>query len=147
MIGKVIFKGIYFNEFVDDNNELLSFPVSFTMKVSFQGNSFQGTRIDDETKSVINEPVRVKGFLEGDFISFTIDYPCNYYIDPDTGQTILLEDEPHPGVVYEGFFDKTIQTYKGEYQVVIEELRKGVFQDDFDVEAIVGNWEMEKINN
>lgn len=142
---RTVFEGTFFNEYIDDQGYLFSVPVSFTMNVQFDGTRFKGTRIDDETKDFISDPIYISGFIQENLISFTVKYPYNYYIDSNTGQTILLKDEPHPGVTYIGDFDDALGHYTGEYRVLVDEEQTGLFQDSYVEGEIIGTWEMIEI--
>lgn len=139
------FKGFFYYEFFDDDDCISVRPVSFEMSLVFVGNNFKGVRTDDETENLIKSPIKIIGFIEDDFISFLVDYPCNYYVDLDSGQTVLLENEKHPGVLYNGYYNKVNQRFEGNYEVQFNSKKEGVFQTDFLIDVITGDWEMEEI--
>ena len=115
------------------------------MQLVFDKNSFEGTRIDAETKDHITEPITVKGFVTGEFINYTVQYPYAYFIDDETGEIVLEKDTPHPGVTYTGEYDSASKAYFGEWTVIFAEERIGLFQDDTIEESWSGKWQMWRV--
>lgn len=111
--------------------------VSFQIDILIDNNSFSGTAHDEESKEHFDEPVKVKGFFEKDFISFIMTYPYIYYRDEDD-KIIVDKSVPNHNVNYYGEFDETTKSYNGEWEItyVIEQLIDGDIEEVFS-----GSWE------
>ena len=80
--------------------------VDFTMNLIFNGDSFHGTSEDSESKYFFDKPTQVKGFVDGNKISFVLNYPYAYFKDYD-GQIFVDKNSKHPEIHYFGIFDET----------------------------------------
>ncbi len=114
------------------------------MEVEMDKGSFTGFRVDDESKDLFTDLVKVKGFIEDDFISFVVEYPYDYYVDLETGEAFVYSDVKHPGVNYEGTRDKQTGIYNGEWQILVSEEPDRANPGDYIDEFVSGTWEMRR---
>lgn len=138
-------EGVFSYELQDDFGDSVEYEVPFIMKLQFENNAFEGTRIDAETKDHIPEPIKVKGFVDEAFISYTVAYPYAYFFDEETGKIFVEKDIPHPGVTYSGNYDSTKKAYFGEWTVISDEEKVGLFLDDAIEESWSGFWQMKRV--
>lgn len=131
----------YFSE--DQNGELIEDRIPFEMK--FDNGSFEGTRVDEESKGLFKEPITVKGFTDGKLISFIVQYPHDYYFDENLNKLVLDYNKDYPGCEYTGEYDEIESNYFGEWRLELKEKRTGLFQNDYLVESYSGYWEMKRI--
>ncbi len=143
-INRRIWKGSFSYEVINPDEIVVVVTVPFTMEVEMEKNSFVGFRVDDESKDLFDEPVKVKGFIENDFISFIIQYPHDYYMDYETGEAFVEKDMKHPGVTYEGSFDHQTNSYKGEWIILVAEELDPNNPGDYIEQLLTGTWEMRR---
>ncbi|HYG15944.1 MAG TPA: hypothetical protein VEC12_09345 [Bacteroidia bacterium] len=76
----------------------------------------EGTSQDTEGEGVVGEPATVKGFIEGDMISFVKTYPCKYFYDEDGNLIKDAEAGPHE-VTYVGYFNSGTLSFTGNWEI------------------------------
>ncbi|PIA77698.1 hypothetical protein BFR04_09690 [Gaetbulibacter sp. 4G1] len=134
-----IWKGFFSYE--DEYSSLASFrEVEFEINIFVNNHSFEGTAHDEESKKYFDEPVKVKGVFENNFISFVMKYPYTYFLN-ENDEIVVDKQVSHPDVNYYGEFDMHSKTYKGQWEItyIVEQFIDG------DVEEIYsGNWELKK---
>ena len=113
--------------------------VLFKMDLIFNGNSFTGTSTDTESKNIFKEPIKVKGFIDNDKISFVINYPYNYYKDED-GKIMIDKNLRHPDIEYLGFYDQNEKKYSGTWQMINYEEK--ISEDEYLEEVANGEFEI-----
>ena len=144
-LNTTFWKGHFFYHLYNETDEMQKLEIPFLMQLKYNNGTIEGTRVDDETKNLIKEPIIVHGFLEKDFISFVVKYPYNYFIDEESNEVVFEKEFEHPDIHYQGEFDKKSNCYKGEWNMTIEEFRDGNFQNDFITRSLNGSWEMKKL--
>jgi predicted HicB family RNase H-like nuclease len=90
---------------------------------------FEGKCVDIEGRGVDFEKSTVKGFIDGDVISFTKEYPAQH-------------PQQHPQqLVYSGQFNNRIASFGGQWEIWLNERPhdKGLI-----VDIRTGTWEMRK---
>lgn len=137
-----LWKGYFSYLLEDQNGKLFEDRTSYVMKLDFNNGSFTGTTVDEETKELFTDPITVKGFIEGKFINFIVQYPHNYYFDEESNQYIIEYEEDYPGCEYTGEYDEVDCKYFGEWRIIIEENKTGLFQDTYTEQSYTGYWEM-----
>lgn len=136
-----IYKGAWFyREGTFNNEEIIQIP--FRMNVKIYEGIFKGTSEDEETKDIFDEPVKVRGFIEGNHISFIKTYPKNYELLEDGTPKVIKNSGPHE-VTYDGSWDPKTQNWKGEWEVLLGEEKVG---DAYDMEFYMGDWELKKLS-
>lgn len=140
-----IWKGFfsYFSE--EEDGELIEERISFEMKLKYSNGTFEGTTVDEETKGLFKEPITVKGFAEGKFINFVVQYPHNYYYDEKSNQLKVDYNDDYPGCEYTGEYDEIESKFFGEWKLEVKKRKTGLFQNDFIVKSYTGYWEMKRI--
>lgn len=139
---EILFKGFYTYE--DANFISGERLVAFRMRVTDHQGSFSGYAQDDETSAFFGEgEIRVKGFVENDFISFVKTYPQAY----QTNTFNNYEAEPIPGskphnVEYFGNWVPEEMRFIGKYQVVSDPVVCFGTCGPDRVDFYEGNWEM-----
>ncbi len=146
-INREVWVGSFWYEFENGYGELEEVEVSWTLTIDVKDGSFSGTRIDEETKDLFDNPVKVNGFKEDDEISFVVYYPYNYYSDEASGDLIAQPDVPHPGAKYHGTWNSEEKKYEGRWTVDLYEEAIGAFQNYTLVNSIEGDWEMKRLTN
>lgn len=125
------------NEFTD---QVVLPDVTFSLELYDENGSFTGTCIDDEVKDIMKGVITVKGFVDGDIISFTKQYPSFYFTD-ENGQIQVDPSQAHPPIIYSGIYDAECNTYSGEWEMTIatENIQGECFDD-----MIGGSWIISK---
>ena len=114
--------------------------VTFRLFLDETGNGeFAGTSVDIEGIETNFEEAKVRGFLEGNTISFTKEYATYFVIDEAGNKTI--DTFPTPHLSYLGEYNFNTQTFKGDWELVSDERAMG---DGFLVTVSTGTWEMVK---
>lgn len=90
--------------------------IAFKIVINLHNGTFTGTSIDEESKHLFNEPVTVKGFIEKNLMSFTMQYPFLYYIN-EQGELATDREQEHPKIRYTGFFNDTKDEIVGEWEM------------------------------
>lgn len=113
--------------------------VSFEMNLTFNGDSFTGTRIDSETENIIKEPILVKGFVDDGKISFVVNYPYEHYRD-DNGGISIDRTSKHPPIQYLGFYDEDEKKFSGTWEMLVYEEK--ISEDEYLEEVANGEFEV-----
>jgi len=115
--------------------------VEFTMDINISENSFVGISTDSESEKLFDKPATIKGFIEGDKISFIVKYSYSYFKN-ENGQLILDPTSEHPDIHYLGFFDDDKTEVNGNWEMTIYEEKYG---DEYLEEVANGKFNMRKI--
>lgn len=138
----MIWKGFFEYELDKELNE----RVDFTLDLLFEQNSFSGFGVDRESKSLFKEgDVRIKGFIDGDLISFIKVYPYNYFFNEETSRFEIDYSIKNHTVEYLGYFQRETQKYEGTYRAVIDSGMPGT-DGLYEEEFYTGYWEMSRID-
>lgn len=113
--------------------------VPFKMNLTFNGNSFVGTTIDSESENIFTEPIKVKGFIENDKISFIVNYPYFYFKD-ENGQILVDKNLKHPNIEYLGFYDEMEKKFSGTWEMIIYEEK--ITENEYIEEVANGEFEI-----
>jgi hypothetical protein len=119
----------------DAENDFYSFEINATIEKG----SFEGTVFEEEFSGATGNLVAVKGFIDGDFISFVKTYPYCYWKD-EKDEIIIDEKFPGGEVIYSGSFDENTGVWKGEWEIEISAV--SVDEEVDSIEMMVGVWEM-----
>lgn len=90
--------------------------VPFKIAIHLHDGVFTGTSTDEESKSLFNEPITIKGFIEKNLCSFTMQYPHLYYLNKE-GELKTDPNQQHPKIRYTGFFNDTEDEIIGEWEM------------------------------
>jgi hypothetical protein len=122
-------------------SELYGEKVQFRLFIeTFKDGQFTGKAADLEGIGSNFLVAKLSGFIDGDFISFTKEYPHYHTFDEDLN-TIEDKSKPHPVVSYEGHFHSDSQTFKGTWEIQTDIERIG---DRWRVQIDTGKWEIVK---
>lgn len=131
----------YFTYGQEYGDDLVGEKVMFRLFVeNFKNEEFVGTSIDLEGVGAIYENAKVKGFIEGNFISFTKEYPHFYGLD-EAGNNNDDKNKQHPVISYSGKYNKDTEAYSGQWELRMEIKPVG----DYWLEDIcTGTWEIRR---
>lgn len=107
---------------------------------SFEEEQFIGRSIDIEGVGANFGIAHIKGFIEGNQISFTKEYP-NFYAFDISGKFIEEKNKKHPLVNYLGEYNESTQTFSGTWELNIE--IKPIGQEWLE-DTCTGLWEIRK---
>jgi len=137
--NKQIWKGTFtYNEGYDEIDQYI--VVNFKMELVFNANSFVGTSTDSESENLFDQPIKVKGFIDDEKISFTLNYPFNYYKD-ENGIIILNKEIKHPEIHYLGFWEDDKRSISGTWEMTTNEEK---YLDGYLEEFTTGEFEMRR---
>jgi hypothetical protein len=131
--------GNYFQ--IDEDGTESSY--GFKIEIELDDNlSFTGTVWEDEFSEISGKLVSVRGFIDGDHISFVKKYPCKYEFDENL-EVVLDIDKPGHEVIYDGYWNEELENWTGEWYI----------QDDYELFlvnqiktfAYFGSFEMKEI--
>ena len=123
-----------------ENEEIEYF--SFEINAELIDGSFEGTVHEQEFSGLTGDLVHVKGFIEDDFISLVLTYPYAFYID-DEGKPIIDKNEVGHEVIYQGNFDHETGTWRGEWEIEVNQIK--IDEETDEIDAVVGVWEMRRM--
>jgi len=103
-------------------------------------NQFSGKCIDWEGIGADGEFSKVTGFIKGDFISFTKEYP-HYYVMDEWGNSSIEPDLAGHTVVYEGRFEPHLNSFVGTWEINIAIDHIGELTIE---EVLTGTWRMKR---
>jgi hypothetical protein len=86
---------------------------------SFKEGQFAGRSVDLEGIGANHETAQVNGYIEGNFISFTKQYPHFYGLD-EAGNTADDKNKQHPIVAYSGEYNSNTKTFAGQWELRME---------------------------
>lgn len=88
----------------------------FELDLTFSDGSFEGTCTDEALKDILHEPISIRGFTDGNKISFIKSYPVKYYWNR-TGNSYVADKSPGHEVEYYGEYDEKSGNFKGTWQI------------------------------
>jgi hypothetical protein len=120
--------------------ELFNQKVNFMLHLKANGKEFEGTSVDIEGVGANFETATIKGFVEGDLISFVKQYPFDHFFNED-GSVQTDTSKPQPEIHYTGHYHERKKIFIGDWEMVIhsEPYGKGWIE-----ESCTGQWEMGK---
>jgi hypothetical protein len=105
-------------EYDDDMGE----TTFFELEINDDSGTITGICIEEDSKKLFLEPITINGFWNDDLISFVKQYPCLFYKD-EAGNIILDKSKKHPPISYSGQFDKLLNRFEGEFELVMDSIR------------------------
>lgn len=113
--------------------------VQFELEVEFENGTIKGIATDPEFEELSKLPIIVKGFIEGDHISFIKSYPLRYESD-ENGNSFIKKSEKGQDVVYDGYFDPFVDKWTGHWEILMDETKVDV--DLYENFYVGGIWEL-----
>lgn len=136
-------KGDYTQEFKGGDNQTI--VVDFEIELKSEAKGFSGVCYDIEIEEGNREKSSIKGFIDGEIISFVKQYENAIYLDDETEEYILEKNpiEPHPEIHYYGTYNADLKKFEGTWEIEVgEEL---IVPEEYGVELVVGEWWMKKL--
>ena len=120
---------------------VFSYSNDFIDSFSFEGNivlidgSFEGYVSEEEFTEVTNEKVYIKGFIDGDHISFVKTYPFSYYLSDDEIEIVFDSNNKGHDVIYDGYLNIHSNEFEGNWEIKIKEekLHHGKYEINLEV--------------
>jgi hypothetical protein len=112
---------------------------SFELILEYEANQFIGIAVEEEFTSLTNESPTVTGFIDGDTISFTKQYPFEYMIE-DNGQITIDRAKPGHEVIYEGHYNSELGQWEGEWEIIADEIKLSAVE--YEMDLVYGSWRM-----
>tara|TARA_R110002049_G_scaffold43826_10_gene128808 strand:+ start:344 stop:802 length:459 start_codon:yes stop_codon:yes gene_type:complete len=128
---------------VENINYDVPIVVGFSILVEIKNDSFIGTHSDEESAHLFDEDSIIKGYLEDNFISFTLNYPYLYFID-DYGNHKTDKSKDHPEIHYFGNFDMETNSYIGSWELYEE--FKNNFGDTI-IDKFASTWDFKIVSS
>jgi len=129
----------YFSYGPDYGAELEGEKVTFSFLIEEKGGGeFTGKCIELNGIGASKEVSTIKGFLEGDTISFQKEYKTPFAID-ERGNEIPPGNGPMPPVSYLGKYNNKSDRFSGDWEIWVNEEAYG---DGTFVDLCTGVWEM-----
>lgn len=128
--------GEYAYNYEDDTSHY-----SFEIIAEWKDGSFEGTVYEQEFSGITNDVVHVKGFVEGDLISFVKTYPYLFGTD-EKGLLIIDKGLRGHQVVYGGNFDKNTGIWSGDWEIIMHEEKNKLEPETYKIESMFGPWNM-----
>jgi hypothetical protein len=123
--------------------DLTKEKVSFVLKLIDINKQFEGECTDEQGVGASSYPASIRGFVEGNFISFIKQYPVSHYLDEE-GETHLDYRHPHPEIHYTGYYNESTQAFAGKWEMIYEQqISDGGFLEYL----LTGQWKMKKKEN
>ena len=114
---------------------------SFEINADYANGSFEGFASEEEFTGYTNDLVHVKGFIEGDLISFMKTYPYLFEMD-DNGYAHIDKSQRGHCVAFQGSFDEETGGWSGEWEIVFSEVRDKSESGTFLIKYLFGPWDM-----
>ncbi len=110
------------------------FPIEdsfdFELKVQYNEGSFHGIAIEEEFTKLSGETASVKGFIDGDHISFFKQYPFKFE-ELEDGITIIDRQERGHTVVYDGYFSIEKNRWEGHWEITFDEIK--ILNEEYEI--------------
>jgi hypothetical protein len=84
----------------------------------------------------------IRGFVDGEIISFIKHYKSAGYFDEDGG-SLIIENEPSLDITYNGEFNADTNQYEGDWDILIDQVQYG---NDTIIYEFTGSWSMRKVS-
>ena len=107
---------------------------------SFQDGQFIGRSVDLEGIGANYEIAQVNGYIDGDFISFSKQYPHLYGLD-EAGNKIEDKSRQHPIVSYSGEYNVNTKIFSGQWELRMEIEPVGEYWLE---DICTGTWEIRR---
>ena len=120
--------------------EIEGTTVAFEIQMTEQDGIISGTCIDEDTKEIFKDPIKIKGFIDGNVISFIKTYPYYYFLDKD-GKIVIDNSMPPHSVSYSGSLNDRKDSCAGDWEITADSQTFGEFIID---DIMTGTWKMEK---
>jgi hypothetical protein len=114
---------------------------AFILKVDDNEGSFHGIALEEEFTGLTGEAASVKGFADGDHISFVKKYPFRFDTQDDGAALIDRQQRGHE-VVYDGYFNSETGVWEGTWEIQIDEIK--IAPHKYRTSATVGFWQMNR---
>ena len=126
-----IWKGTFKYDLGDYGHER---EVAFELRVKFKDGKISGIATDSDFVLLSSLPIPVKGFFEGDHISFVTTFPFKYDQD-ENGKSFINESEKGHDVNYDGYFNPDVNKWTGDWEILEGEEDEQLF--------VGGTWELD----
>ena len=144
MSNSIDFTGQWVGHFAygpEYGDDIVGEKVQFRLFIdSFKDGQFNGRSVDLEGIGANYEIAQVIGFIDGNFISFTKQYPHLYGLD-ETGNTFNDKDKQHPIVAYSGEYKLNTKTFAGQWELRMEIQPVGEYWLE---DICTGTWEIRR---
>lgn len=128
----------YGQQFGDLQGQKVTFRI--TLQETEEG-QFHGKCIELEGEGVNPEIANIRGYMEGNCITFVKEYPINYFFDEE-GNLVVNKRTPAPLLTYFGEYNWPTKTFTGHWEL---EVNHGYLIDRDAVTVFTGTWEMSKV--
>ncbi len=123
----------YSNDFIDS--------FLFEGKIVMINGSFEGSISEEEFTDVTNEKVYIKGFIDGDHISFVKSYPFSYYLSEDETEIVFDPYKKGHDVIYDGYLNTQSNEFEGNWEIKIKEEK--LYHGKYEINLEVGFFKLE----
>lgn len=127
---------VYSEDYVDLEGEELY----FTLEITESAGTFKGIAWDTGGVGVNPDKATVKGFVEGDEISFLKQYGSTLIYE--NGKETLEKDKPSAEVNYWGTIDREANRVEGHWEIIVDSQKAG---DGWFDDIITGSFTMQKV--
>ena len=125
---------VYGPEYGENKGEKLIFEAEFSQS----DDMFTAVGIDKDGVGMSPDLAKIKGFLDGDKISFVKQYEFSHYASGD-GKTIVDNNNPGHEINYFGTYDAVNNLFYGDWDITTRP--KGFWYDI----TCTGTWTMERL--
>ena len=133
----------FFTQLLGNEDDRYVAEFEFRMEITENENGFTGKCWDMEIEEGENEVSNIRGFRDGNMISFIKEYDNLITYDDKTDELVLdKESDSNEEIHYFGTFDSEKKAFIGEWEIKLDETK---IPEGFDVEMECGDWEMKKI--
>ncbi len=133
--GLWTFVVVYGAEYGDLENQELIFEAEFSQNED----TFTAVGIDKSGVGMSSDLAKIRGFLDGDTISFVKQYEFSHYASED-GNTIIDKNNVGHEINYFGTYDSTSDLFYGDWDITTRP--KGFW---YDLTA-TGTWTMRRVS-
>ena len=113
--------------------------VDFELYVELTDSKFEGVVYDEEFRELCEILPKVKGFIEGDHISFVVTYPVAFSIDENDEISIDTSQKGHD-VAYDGYYAANAGKWIGKWEILAKKIKNK--EDEYYQHHSIGGWEI-----
>ena len=130
----------------DYGDKISGEKTAFSVNLKDNNGEFEGGSSEGNDKSF--NKAFIKGFFDGNMISFIKQYPALILID-NNGKRAVDENSTHPEIEYTGYYDEQLKSFSGDWEMITSSSVKNREGENMIAEEyyLSGKWTMSRSEN
>ena len=134
----------YFSQVLGIEEDPYEAEFDFEMEIVETENGFEGVCKDIEIEIGKREKSKIKGFRDGNLISFTKQYENSIFYDAENDELILEKGKKQDEIIHYGTLNECGNKFSGKWEILLGE-ETILAGEEYQEHIAYGHWEMEKV--